>query len=795
MVSVTEMVESVELPVDLRTADTGAVLFYLAGQVPLSVEDFSEDCRQNQSQVKDTLQSRFQNEVQIDQTEFITLTEAAWKPLLAEVNPILNRAKDVENRGKKYQDDANNEEAAKQYRTAAVLYSEVNKRLSTAGDVSDSLTQRLAKVSKTHDRMQKELAEDTVTHRKVLAQHREDEGDDAVQSDNYDEAARHFDDALLLYRGAKDAIETYNESCLLSSSEPLDSSEVDRLITAVKRKARNANAHAEETPETGDTEPSNETTEGESQTQGETNDEIQTDDVPNPDSTGENAESTPSRPSREDVIRAIEQYVDERGRIPTREDIANMSSGDKEPLLAHFDSWDSALETADIDKQQRLIDRLQEVAEDVGVPPSVGQVDEHGVYTSKVYIDEFGSWADTITTAGLRNISQDGPQVELSTEEAMVQRLQRLDEETEAFPMMSDVREKTDYDPQEYKSEFGSWNDALVAADIDKKERLLNEIRRVSDIVGSRPSIFELNTHSPLSMGEFTKSFQDIGEALNLALGDEEYTETLSGSDNPTEDKGKNSSKAGSVSDEDICAALDSLPRSTPTRQDYIEAIRLVAKSRDTVVKATDVSNQSPYSVNDITQEFGSWGTALEAAEVDNETRLLDELRRVADKVGHPPSTTEINEHGHVSAGMYHTHFGSYTEAREEALNDEHETEEEATPQTVSITTTVETIVEDSRLDKPIAVQVISTSSVDGNVKDARLRVKDIDGTQTWLNIWTKHNIEVSWETNHWYVLQNARGQHWTNSDGETGRNLSSTKDLTVKHFGTERPSVETMVR
>jgi len=54
-----------------------------------------------------------------------------------------------------------------------------------------------------------------------------------------------------------------------------------------------------------------------------------------------------------------------------------------------------------------------------------------------------------------------------------------------------------------------------------------------------------------------------------------------------------------------------------------------------------------------VSQEFGSWDEALEAAGIDKRERLLEELRRVRDELGQLPKTTEMNHHGRVSAGMY----------------------------------------------------------------------------------------------------------------------------------------------
>ena len=75
-------------------------------------------------------------------------------------------------------------------------------------------------------------------------------------------------------------------------------------------------------------------------------------------------------------------------------------------------------------------------------------------------------------------------------------------------------------------------------------------------------------------------------------------------------------------------------------------------------------------SVNDITLVFGSWQNALDSAGIDNEARLIEDLRRVADKLGHRPTTTEMNDHGHVSATTYATYFGTYTAAIDEAFDE-----------------------------------------------------------------------------------------------------------------------------
>ncbi|GAB3417819.1 hypothetical protein GCM10027435_16970 [Haloparvum alkalitolerans] len=116
----------------------------------------------------------------------------------------------------------------------------------------------------------------------------------------------------------------------------------------------------------------------------------------------------------------------------------------------------------------------------------------------------------------------------------------------------------------------------------------------------------------------------------------------------------------------------------TPSRSELREAIRSLANAVDRPLKATDVDDATEYAANDVTRVFGSWQNGLAAAGVDNEARLVADLHRVADELGHRPSTSEMNEHGHVSATTYANYFGTYTAAVEQAF-DEPETGRERT--------------------------------------------------------------------------------------------------------------------
>ena len=113
----------------------------------------------------------------------------------------------------------------------------------------------------------------------------------------------------------------------------------------------------------------------------------------------------------------------------------------------------------------------------------------------------------------------------------------------------------------------------------------------------------------------------------------------------------------------------DTKTSGTPNQTELLNAIQHVADTTDQPLKASDVSDATQYSVNDITRVLGSWQNALDTAGIDNKARLIDDLHRVAEKLGHRPTTTEMNNHGHVSATTYATYFGTYTAAIDEAFD------------------------------------------------------------------------------------------------------------------------------
>ncbi|GGL65774.1 homing endonuclease associated repeat-containing protein [Halocalculus aciditolerans] len=102
-----------------------------------------------------------------------------------------------------------------------------------------------------------------------------------------------------------------------------------------------------------------------------------------------------------------------------------------------------------------------------------------------------------------------------------------------------------------------------------------------------------------------------------------------------------------------------------------LDELRDLQDGRGELLRAHDLRDQGAYSAQDYIATFGSWDDALAAADVDKEARLLGELQRVTDALGHLPSKLEMSRHGQYSANMYERFFGEWDAARDR-LNEWH---------------------------------------------------------------------------------------------------------------------------
>lgn len=95
----------------------------------------------------------------------------------------------------------------------------------------------------------------------------------------------------------------------------------------------------------------------------------------------------------------------------------------------------------------------------------------------------------------------------------------------------------------------------------------------------------------------------------------------------------------------------------------------------------------------------------------------------------------------------------------------------------------VDDIPNNKRISNAIEVTITDVSLSDNSKIDYELTIEDSVGNTVAMNIWTTHDVDVSWTESHRYELTNVRGKVWT-KNGQRHARLSSAKNLQVTDLG-----------
>jgi predicted nucleic acid-binding protein len=511
--------------------------------------------------------------------------------------------------------------------------------------------------------------------------------------------------------------------------------------------------------------------------------------------------SDPEQPAREEMIDELRQLDSATEGCPLTTDLHGEYRFSPTQYYEEFGTWDEALEAAGIDKEQRLIDDLQQVADILGRQPKTTDMDEHGAHSSGFIGQYFGSWRAAVETAGVYRVGESGKSdssqqpesadggetpdtdeigestspddAERPDEEELIAELQQLDSTTEGCPLATDIRNRCSFSPHQYYNMFGSLEEALLAAGIDKEQRLIDDLRDVAEAVGRRPKTTDMGEHGTHSAGAHQQYFGSWGDAVEAAgVTDLDSRETDRTSDKP-----------GS--------------RESSNKDAYIAELQRLHEQAPVVVKPSQMNSEGAYSQPEITQEFGSWDEALEAAGIDKGEALATEILRVTRKLGQVPSQTVMNDEGRVSATTCANYFGDWETAVDYAIEqaefdptqrtDYGEREEDGTLVSDTRFATWDDIPRNERVSYPFAGQVIEVDTDTNEKVTEKVRFEDTSGQKVRLTIWEKHNLTPDWHIGEWYVVENARGKKWTD-DNDIKKKLDSTKDTIVHYHGDALP-------
>ena len=174
------------------------------------------------------------------------------------------------------------------------------------------------------------------------------------------------------------------------------------------------------------------------------------------------------------------------------------------------------------------------------------------------------------------------------------------------------------------------------------RENLLCELRRLCHELGRSPTMKEMNERGAYSAPTYRNRFGSWREALAL-IG-----------------KAPVSDNRGA------------------TREELVEAMQELARQLGRTPTKVEMRERGEFSEKPYIRVFGSWGTAISAAELElgprqrqqqniDELTLLKEIRRLASELGRAPSAREMNCMGKYSVTAYSYRYGSWNAAVGEA--------------------------------------------------------------------------------------------------------------------------------
>jgi hypothetical protein len=232
----------------------------------------------------------------------------------------------------------------------------------------------------------------------------------------------------------------------------------------------------------------------------------------------------------EELIEALRDLDEELDRTPRFEDMAEHGAFAPTTYVRRWGSWPEVKEAAGLDPETRtsrrvereeLIDALQELAGELGKPPTQEEMKDLGPYSHRPYYREFGAWNDA-----LRAVDFEPNHINGYDEDRLIEALQELAEEVSHPPTIEEMNDRGEVSVDPYFRMFGSWVAAWDAAGLDErswrpkrasKEELLEAIREMAEEVGHAPTRNEMEEHGPYSRQPFVRAFGSWSAALEAA--------------------------------------------------------------------------------------------------------------------------------------------------------------------------------------------------------------------------------------------------------------------------------------
>ena len=347
--------------------------------------------------------------------------------------------------------------------------------------------------------------------------------------------------------------------------------------------------------------------------------------------------------AKSDLSDELERLADGLGRTPTSRDMAEDGKYGVSTYVNKFGSWNDAVQEVGLEPtrdrdvpREELIDEIQRLAEKFGGPPTVAEMREHGEYSVSTCSNEFGTWNEALKTAGVgTNKEKDVPESDLLAE------LHRLNEKVEGGLIASHMRVMGKFSVGTYGRKFGSWNNALKESGLElsnrsdiPKSELLAELQRLNKKLGRTPTVEDMGEVGRFGSATYQTAFGSWNDAIleadldvnvrsdipeeelldEIQLLSDELDRTPERRDMDQHgqfDSTTCSRRFGSWNKALKQVGLDPVFRSDIPESELIEEIHRLADTLNRPPTRDEMEHQGGYSSSIYPRRFGTWTDAL----------------------------------------------------------------------------------------------------------------------------------------------------------------------------------------
>lgn len=228
--------------------------------------------------------------------------------------------------------------------------------------------------------------------------------------------------------------------------------------------------------------------------------------------------------SDDELLKGIRELADSLGKTPTVDDMKREGRFSYEAYRTRFGGWTAALKEAGCETSRdistdRIIEGLREFAEELGRPPTQAEMNADGPFSVWIFRDRFGSWSEGKAAAGLS--PKRLPTVSVSDED-LIAELKRLGEELGRKPTYEEMTSKGAYHGSTFAKHFGTWTEATRIAGFESRSRpgrgeLVEELLRLRSNLERTPRYVDVEDHGEYSGWDYVREFGSFTEALLAA--------------------------------------------------------------------------------------------------------------------------------------------------------------------------------------------------------------------------------------------------------------------------------------